>query len=377
MNRELPALQGSDATHVQLDGVRLLAFHGCGYLGLAHDPDVLAASRAALETYGASGLASRTTTGNLELHERLEAHLADFLKVEAALVIADGYLADLAAVMGLRDVVGTALLDGDAHPSLQDAVRLAGLPEASYGEGDINHAMALLDRDAQASPLVATDGAFAMHGRLAPLPELLRYLPESGHLLVDDSHGVGVLGLHGRGTAEAFGISDRRLTITGSLGKALGSGGGFIAGAAETVAAIRRKALPFIGSTALAPALAAAALAAVQKLDSDSDRLARLQANTGQLHRTARRVGLRSTGTFLPVLRIPFDDYQDARRLSAALHVEGIFAPAMRYPGSAPASASGDATTEGGTVRCAVNSEHTSADIRRLEESLVRHLPEA
>jgi 7-keto-8-aminopelargonate synthetase-like enzyme len=373
VRRELPALSATGATSVQVDGVDLLSFHGCGYLGLAHDPRVRAAAAEAIERYGLSGLASRNTSGNLELHERLEVRLAEFLGTEAALAVADGYLADIAAAQALaRDPRGSgqgpepiALHDDDVHPSILDALASAGFRAFGYGAGDMSHALALLDLHKDGAPLVATDGAFAMHGRLAPAAELLRHLPPGAHFLIDDSHGVGVLGRSGRGVIELFGLEDPRIILTGSLAKALGSGGGFVAGSADMVEAVRRRTSSFAGTTALSPPLAAAALTSLDLIDAEPERLERLRANVGQLHRTARRVGVRSTGTFLPVLRIVTESEDAARRLSSALHVEGIFAPAIRYHGA----------TEQGMVRCAVTSEHTAAELRRLEDALVRHLP--
>lgn len=365
MKRSRPAFEATSATTVRQDGIDLLAFHGCGYLGLAHDARVQEAAKDAIDQLGTSGLASRGTSGNLALHETLEVRLAEFLDVEAALVVADGYLADLALVSGVASAVGIALHDADAHPSLTDAIRVAGLESFAYGAGDMTHATALLDRFKDRSPLVVTDGIFAMQGRLAPLNELVRYLPSGGLLVVDDCHGVGVLGPGGRGSCEMFGLRDERLLITGSLGKAIGSGGGFIAGSAEHIASVKRYAASFIGTTALSPPLAAAALASLDIIEQEPERLERLRANTGQLHRSARRIGAAAaSGAYFPVLVLDFDTPQAADRLSAALHVEGIFAPAIQYP----------TATAGGTVRIAVNSEHTAADIRRLEETLESHL---
>lgn len=373
MIRRTPAFEATSARYVTADGIDLLAFHGCGYLGLGHEERVLRAASGALSRYGASALASRNTSGTLDLHERLEIRLAEFLGLEAALVLADGYLADLAIVSALAERArahpnvrgeGVALLDAEDHPSLVDAARLAGLRTMDYGAGDLTRAVALLDAQKDQQPIVLTDGVFAMHGRLAAVGDLLRHLPEGGSLVVDDCHGVGVLGEHGRGTLEAFGIDDPRVVVTGSLAKALGSSGGFIAGTAEHIEAVRSSSAAFITTTALSPPLAAAALSALEILESEPERLERLRANTGQLHRSARRVGLRSSGTFMPILLIPFEDFTEARRVSAALHIEGIFAPAIRYPGA----------PSGGLIRAAVTSEHTAADIRRLEEGLSRHL---
>lgn len=368
MKREHPAIGATTARTVEIDGVELLGFHGCGYLGLAHEPAVVEAASEALSRNGASALASRRTSGNLELHERLESRLADFMGAEAALVIEDGFIADLATLQGLaargHDL---ALLDADSHPSLLSGASLAGLECFDYGAGDANRLVALLDRFADRQPLVLTDGVFGMHGRLAPVPEILRHLPAGSALVIDDCHGVGVLGERGRGTLEAFGAPLENVVLTCSLAKALGAAGGFIAGPSGVIESVRRGAEAFTTTTGLAPPAAAAALAALELLDSEPERLDRLRANTGQLHRTARRVGIRSTGTFLPILRIELVDEAEARRLSAALHVEGIFAPTLTYPGARST----------GVVRVAVTSEHTAHDLKRLEEALVRHLPES
>lgn len=367
MNREHPAIGATTARTVEIDGVELLAFHGCGYLGLAHESSVTEAAREALSRNGASALASRRTSGNLEVHERLESGLADFMGTEAALVVENGFIADLAALQGLvsrgHDL---ALLDADAHPSLVAGASLVGLERFDYGSGDVNRIVALLDRHEARRPLVLTDGVFGMHGRMAPVPEIVRHLPDGSVLLIDDCHGVGVLGEQGRGTLEAFGAPLENVMVTCSMAKALGASGGFIAGSAAVIESIRRGAEVFTTTTGLAPPSAAAALAALEVLDREPQRLERLRANTGHLHRTARRVGLRSHGTFLPILRIEFADALQARRLSAALHVEGIFAPSMRYPGM----------PSGGILRVAVTSEHTAHDLKRLEEALTRHLPE-
>ena len=365
MKRSSPALESLSATIVRQDGIDLLAFHGCGYLGLAHDARVVAAAKEAIDTYGMSGLASRGTSGNLALHERLETRLAEFMGMEAALVLSDGYLADIALAAALKTAAGVVLLDADAHPALKDAALMSELQTFDYGQGDMMHATALLDRFKDSSPLVMTDGIFAMQGRLAPVNELLRYLPPGGLILVDDCHGTGVLGANGRGTAELFGLDDERLLVTGSLAKALGSGGGFIAGSAQHISSVRRHAASFVGTTALAPPLAAAALESLRIIEAEPDRLTRLRANTGQLHRSARRIGAAiEARTLFPVLILEFNTAQEAERLSAALHIEGIFAPAIQYPQA----------SRQGTVRIAVNSEHTAAEIRRLEETLEQYL---
>ena len=361
-----PALQARTARTVTVGGRELLAFAGCDYLGLAHDPRLHAAALAVLPASGLSSAASRATSGGHEAHERLESALAEFLQTESALLAADGYLADLALLQGLADRVRVVLIDADAHPSLFDAARLSGAEVHDYGAGDMNRAYALIDRFRDAGLAVLTDGVFPLQGRIAALNELLRMLPaREAWLVVDDSHALGVLARTGRGSVEVFGLADPRLAVTASLGKALGVAGGFLAGSHDVVARVRRRSEVHAGSTPPPPALAAAALAALDALQAEPERIERLHANVAQLHRIGRRLGVPPRGSFLPVLALPAASAEAGERLEQALAERGLFVPFVRYP----------ATGEQGVLRVAVSSEHTSADLRRLEAALSECLP--
>jgi len=366
------------ATRALVDGVERVAFAGCDYLGLAQHPDVRAGAVAALERYGASSGASRETSGTTPLHLALEEALAEWLGTEAALVVEDGYIADLAVARGLARGAERVFVDAEAHASLHDAARLSGLELRAYDGDHLSRLHALLDRSrAEAhtddAALVMTDGVFTNSGRLASAQELVRMLPTADStLVVDDSHALGVLGPRGRGTLGVFGLTDERAVITGSLAKALGAAGGVIAGSADRIARVRRNGAPYVASTALNPASAGAARAAVGVLEREPGRLERLTANTGALHRMARRLGLVPRGTFLPILRLVVPPEREAEgppgaalaALAAGLAAAGVYAPVIHYPGSPSA----------GQLRVTVCSEHTDADLSRLEAALGEHL---
>lgn len=358
-------IERASAVTVTIGGKELLAFQGCDYLGLSHHPDVIeAAQRAAAD--GLSCGASRETTGNRQVYERLEESLAELLGSEAALVTSSGYLADLALLQGLREEGRVALVDADAHPALLDAVRATGLEMHDYGPGDLNRAHALLDRFGDSGPILLTDGVYPIGRRLAPLQELLRVLPSRGHLVVDDSHGLGVLGPAHAGVASYWGVQDARLVITASLAKALGAAGGVIAGSASVIARVRHRAESHHGSTPPPPPMAAAAVAAIDVLSNDPRRRERLRANATALQRIGMRLGVLGVDPALPVLALPVQDEADGVSLQAGLRAQGIFAAHVHYPGAPSA----------GVLRLSVNAEHGAADLRRLEEALAPMYPE-
>ncbi|MFT7679243.1 MAG: 8-amino-7-oxononanoate synthase [Planctomycetota bacterium] len=358
------AFEQSSATTVTLRGNQLLAFAGTNYLGLAHHPAVLSAAAGALRDHGLSPTAARHTSGGCVWHDRLEEALAEFLQVESALLLSSGWLANLALGQALRGRAGAMLLDADAHASLVAAAASSGAPNHDYGPGDLNRANALLDRYRGTEPCLLTDGVYPQVGRMAPLAELLRMLPKDGLLVIDDSHGLGVTGPGGRGTAAAFDLEDTRILQVSSLAKSLGSMGGFVSGAADRVEAVRRRAEAASSSTPLAPSAAAGAFAALEILQSEPVRLELLHKNTRALHRIAERLDRPHPGSFLPVITIRIEDESQGRSLAAAILSHGLFVPWMRYPG-----------TDGGYLRVAVNAEHTEAEITRLGAVLAELLP--
>lgn len=374
---EPPVVERLSATRAVVDGAECTIFAGCDYLGLSQHEDVRAAASEATRRLGTSCGGSRETTGTTELHRALEGELASFLRTESALVAEDGYVADLAVARGLAprararsgglaDVAaGAVLVDAEAHASLLDAARLTGAEVHTFDGDDPSRVHALLDRHIDGEALVLTDGAFTQSGRLARVDQILRFLPARGTLVVDDSHVLGVLRTVGRGSLEVYGLADERVVVTASLAKALGAAGGLVAGSAERLARIRKSA-QYVATTALNPGSTAAALAALRILRREPERVERLTANTGALHRMARRLGLVPRGTFLPVLRLGVEGVGEdpLLALQRGLVAAGFFAPLLRYPGQ-----------RGAQLRFTVTSEHTSDELAALEVALSEHLP--
>ena len=359
-----PTIERASTCTVTLDGEELLAFQGCDYLGLARHPALLAAAELHLGR-GLSVGASRETTGTRPLHEGFEEALAEFLGFEAVLCLSSGTLANLAAVTALAPNGGAAVIDADAHPSLELAAKAADLDLWDYGPGDLGRAHALLDRQRGLEPLLLTDGVYTLGRRLAPLPDLLRLLPPHAHLVIDDSHGLGVLGPRGAGSTDYFGIAERgagdeRVVLTASLSKGLGVPAGLIAGSASTIARVRAHGEAYIASTPPPPCVAAAGMAALEVLSTENRRRARLLSNSRALASIGAALGVAPIDPPLPVLPLPVSNPADGERIETDLRRRGIFAPYVHYPG-APAA---------GFLRLAVNAEHGRADLERLGRAL-------
>ncbi len=382
-------IEAASGAEVVVAGRRLTSFAGCDYLGLARDPEVTAAARAARLTHGGGAGASRTTTGTARPHLELEAALARFAGTEDAVALASGWLAaqSLAAALGAdaraaagthdarpalrirgaraarRDAdVSVALLDAGAHPALRDAARLSGLPVREYAHFDPAAAVRAAAGDA---PLVLTDSVDLACGTVAPLRRLRTLVERSGgHVIVDDAHGVGVLGPGGRGAVAWRGAESPRVHVAGSLSKAFGTHGGFVAGTRELCRAVRTCAASYAGATPIPPAIAAAATVAVRRAaESDTERR-RLHRNARRLRARLAALGLRVPAPGLPWFVV---DGLPAARLSGisrALLAAGFLVPHLRYFG-APA---------GGYLKLVATAAHTRDDIERVTAALERAL---
>ena len=374
------ASSASSATSVVIDGRTLLSFAGCNYLGLAHHPRVIAALSESLGAHGISCGASRETTGNSTAHEDLERDVARFLRTPSALLVPDGYLANLVAAQGLAPDHELVLVDERSHASIADALAAAGWRTVEYRHASASAAARELERALttaagreigpvratnRSGPRIAifTDGVFPAHGTMAPLRELLALLPdERGTLVVDDAHATGVLGASGRGTCEHFGLDDPRVVITSTLSKALGCFGGLVAGSEERVRSIRERSRAFAGSSPIPPALARAGSAAIGELESDPSRLARLRANTARLRERFGALRLPAHELDVPVFAFALDAPERMRRVHEELLERGILAPCIRYPDGVH--------DRGSWFRIALSSEHTREHIDRLADAL-------
>src|SRR2546422_8869836 len=285
--RSRPTMASAPGAEVELEGPRFLLFSPNTSLALAPPPGVTDAAITAIRRYGVGAGASRLVSGSLRPHRELEERLAAFKRVEAALVFPTGYQANLGLITTLAEDCSVLYADRLCHASLIDACRLCDAPLRVYRHRDHAQLTRLLQRGRAPRPaLVVTDGVFSMDGDLAPLPELDKVAEQAGAtVVVDDAHGTGVMGATGRGTVEHFGLEGQPLVQMGTLSKALGGLGGFVAGSRDLIEYLVNRARAFIYTTALPPAQAAAAIAALDVIEDEPERRARvwgLRRRTGE-----------------------------------------------------------------------------------------------
>ncbi len=361
--RRLRTFDSAPGAEVDLEGRRILLFSSNNYLDLAAHPRVTEAAVNAIRRYGVGAGASRLVSGSLRPHRELEERLAAFKRVEAALVFSTGYQANLGLIPTLAEDRDVVYADRLCHASLIDACRLCEASLRVYRHRDCAHLARLLQRGHPPRPaLVVTDGVFSMDGDLAPLPELSRAAQQAGAaLVVDDAHGTGVMGPGGRGTVEHFGMEGAPLVQMGTLSKALGGMGGFVAGSRDLIAYLVNRARPFLYTTALPPAMAAAAIAALDVIEAEPERRARLWSLRDRLHGGARQIGFDTLDSRSPIIPLLVGDAEAALDLSERLLAQGVYAPAIRPP-----------TVPDGTsrIRMSVTAGHTPEQIDHVLDVL-------
>ena len=306
------------------------------YLGLAANPIVIAAAEEGLRRYGAGTGSSRADSGLFSPHVELERDLADFLETERVVTSSSGWDANAALLEVLCDKRTWVFSDELNNPSIADGIRLARPGgRAVYAHLDVGSLDNHLDRAPAGSRLlIVTDGVFGTEGGLAPLADLADLAEARGAtLIVDDSHGLGVLGLEGRGTAEHFGLDGRIDIITGSLGKALGGAtGGFIAGSTALCELLEQRSRRQLHSTSLPPSMACAAGAALGELRANPGLLRRLRANIGRFRSGVTRLGLEPMAGESAIVPLVVGTTEQARSFSERLLREGVLATALGSP---------------------------------------------
>ena len=296
----------SEDTVVVIEGKERIMMGSNNYLGLTHHPAVLAAAKAALERYGSGCTGSRFLNGTLDLHERLEVDLAEFLGKEACLVFSTGYQANLGAISGLVGRGDFVILDKLDHASIVDGAKMSHGETVRFNHGDL----AGLERKLQKLPpnagvMVIVDGVYSMEGDIADLPALIKVCQKYGAALaVDDAHSVGVLGPNGQGTAAHFDVTDDVDVIVGTFSKSLASIGGFVAGSDTVIHYLKHHARPLIFTAALPPANTAGVLAALEVLQREPERRARLWENTRRLQDGLRHIGFDIGPTETPIVPV-------------------------------------------------------------------------
>jgi 8-amino-7-oxononanoate synthase len=346
------------------DGRSLLNFASNDYLGLANDPRVVEAACSAARVHGWGSGASPLVSGWREPHEALSTALAKFERVDAVALFPSGFAANLGAIVALVGPGDAVYLDRLDHACLVDGARLSRAKLRVYPHNDANRLETILARDRGKfrRSLIATDGVFSMDGDLAPLADLADLAGRFGAiLLVDEAHGTGVFGAEGRGAAELFGVADRVDVRVGTLSKALGSVGGFVAGSKRLVDWLINRARPLVYSTSLPPAACAAATRALEILQFEPWRRARLTELSASLREALPKMGLPDVGPGGPIIPVVVGEPSNAIELAARLFDRGCLVPAIRPP-----------TVPEGTARLRISltAAHTLEDLERLIAAL-------
>jgi 8-amino-7-oxononanoate synthase len=377
--RELRRVDSPQSPRLVLDGKSLLNFSSNDYLGLANHPLLKEAAIKAVEQFGAGSGASRLICGSLAPHHELEAVLAAFKQTESALSFSSGYTAAVGAICALAGKDDVLILDKLVHASVIDAARLSGAKLRIFAHNDLNELEDILgwfnkrpagDAPRRSRAFIVTESVFSMDGDLAPLREIVALKEKYGAwLMVDEAHATGLFGPGRRGLADELSVSDRIEIQMGTLGKALGSAGGYICGPRVLTDYLVNRARSFIFSTAPVPAAAAAARAAVELVQSaeGAKRRDQLWALVNQLKTGLAPLGWALSGVNSAIIPLIIGPENDAMQAAAALREAGIFIPAVRYPTVARGQA---------RLRLTLTAAHTAQDVAVLLAALssnIRH----
>jgi 8-amino-7-oxononanoate synthase len=327
------ALDNNDGTVAQIYGQRVLMFGSNNYLGLTRHPHVVESARAAILKYGSSMTGSRLLNGTTKLHEELEDRMARFLHTEAALVFTTGYQANLGIITALVDKRSVAVVDKQDHASIYDGCQLSDGDMVRFRHNDPEHLDTVLGRLDKAA-LVIIDGVYSMGGDIAPLPQILDACERHhARILVDDAHGLGVLGEGGRGTASHFGVEKRVDLIMGTFSKSFASIGGFVAGPKRALDWIQHFARSMLFSASLPPASTAAALAALDILEGDPEMPLRLKRLGDMWRDGLKGMGYDTGDSFgTPIVPVNVGDEYRTVMFWKQLLAEGVYTNPAIYP---------------------------------------------
>ncbi|ELS32209.1 MULTISPECIES: 8-amino-7-oxononanoate synthase [Pseudanabaena] len=360
-HRSTQTITSKAGTIAKVNGREMLMFASNNYLGLAGDRRLIEAAIAATEKYGTGTTGSRLVTGHLALHEELELAIADLKNTEAALVFSSGYLANLgtiSAIVGQRD-----LIVGDAynHSCLKKGAVMSGAMAIDYQHGSLADLSAKLQahRSKYRRCLITTDSVFSMDGDLAPLREIMNLAATYDCMvLVDEAHGTGVFGDRGGGVTNALGLGADLIQV-GTLSKALGSLGGYVAGSAKLIDYLRNRAATWIYTTGLSPADTGAAIAAIEIVKSESSLRQQLWQNVAMVKQGLQALGIPAIAFDSPIVAIEVGDIATTMAQSQYLRDRGIFAPAIRPP-----------TVPTARIRITLMATHTPSQIQTLLQYL-------
>jgi len=367
--RQRRIVEGPQDVQVAVDGRRVVNFCSNDYLGLANHPAVREAFRRGVDRWGAGAGASHLVCGHSAAHHALEEELAEFTGRPRALLFSTGYMANLGVISALAGRGDAVFEDRLNHASLLDGGLLSGARFQRYPHADALALEAALAESRAETRLVVTDGVFSMDGDLAPLPELVR-VARNGNawLVVDDAHGLGVLGGEGRGTLEYFGLGDTEVPVlVGTLGKALGTFGAFAAGSDDLIEYLIQRARTYVYTTALPPAVAEATRASLRLVREEPERRERLHRNVRRFRAGAESLGFELGDLAGPIQPLVIGANAEALEASRRLGELGFLVSAIRPP-----------TVPEGTARLRItlSASHTDEQVDGLLEALAAAVPQ-
>ncbi len=363
--RRLRVLDGEQLPVSRFDGREVINLSSNNYLGLTTHPRLKQAAIRAIEELGVGTASVRTIAGTMSIHETLEQKLAEFKKTETSLVLQSGFVANLAVLGSILEEGDLAISDELNHASIIDGLRLTKATRKVFPHRDTDALRAILSESGEyRKKLIVTDGVFSMDGDIAPLPALADLADEFGAILmVDDAHASGVLGQNGRGTVDHFGLHGRVDIQVGTLSKAIGAMGGYVACGERVRELMIHRARPLLFSTSHPPSVIATCIAAIDVLLSEPQRIARLWENTRYFKSELATLGFNTGSSETPITPIIVGRGELVMRLSDRLFEQGVFAQGIGYP---------TVPEEKSRVRTIVTSEHTREHLDRALDALGR-----
>ncbi len=372
--RPLRVMSSAQGPIVSIDERRLISLSSNDYLGLTHHPRLREAALAAVREFGVGSGAVRTIAGTMSMHEALEAELAEFKGTPAVLTFQSGFTANTGVIPTITGETDLIVSDELNHASIIDGMRLSKAPRKIYPHADVEALHDILGdavergRDGSGEPyrliLVVTDGVFSMDGDIAPLPGIVEAAEAFGAaVMVDDAHASGVLGRDGRGTVDHFGLHGRVAVQVGTLSKAVGALGGYVAGSTAMREVLTQRARPFLFSTSHPPAVVAACREAIRVMQEEPELLERLWANTRRFKSELTRLGFDTGRSETPITPVMMGDPDTAGRFSNRLIEEGVFAQPVVFPTVA---------IERSRIRTIVTAAHADAQLDLALEAFDR-----
>ncbi len=361
--RKLPVLSSANEAEALLDGRKIINLSSNNYLGFANHPRLKKAAIEAVQKYGAGAGAVRTIIGNMDIHEEMEEVLAEFKREEAVMVYQSGFNCNAGTIQAVTERGDLIISDELNHASIIDGARLSRADKTVFRHGDMNHLEDILkeSRDKYRNILIITDGVFSMDGDIAPLPDIVNLAEEfEAMTYVDDAHGSGVLGESGRGTIDHFGLHGRVDFTIGTLSKAIGVIGGYVAGNKTMKDWLSHRGRPILFSTALPPAAIGAIIEAVKILMSTTEYTDRLWDNAKYFKEKISKLGYNIGKSQTPITPVIIGEEDKTMQFSRKLFDQGVFVSGIVFP-TVPKGT--------GRVRCMVTAGHNKQQLDRAVDA--------